>query len=351
MFDAPAIDTTQTTATALDPAAALSSRKPVLPRGYLALWVGLTCVAGLYLTQVSLRIIDMPKMVANGEATPVVDPAAALQAEVATLRHNLSDFQRDVGRVRGDLETRKQDAGVIASLSAIEERMSMTTGIALAKSAAAPVSAAQAPAPIPAAPEAAAKVAATPDAAPAPVEPRLISLAPPALDKLMAPIETGSIPAAAGAAGKMSGQLPKAAGSAQAPVAPGIAHPTVTAAANAVATAPTALQATPATPQATPIGFGPAVVKAEPKPFAVQLASGTSIDDIRYNWSILSTQHADALAKLSPRFTATGTEAAGQTYDLIAGPVKTAADAKKICKTLATRGMDCKVAPYEGEAF
>ena len=287
----------------------------------------------------------MPKMVANDEATPVADPAAALQAEVATLRHNLSDFQRDVGRVRGDLETRKQDAGVIASLSAIEERMSMTTGIALAKSATAPVSAAQAPAPVPAAPEAAAKVAAAPEAAPAPVEPRMISLAPPALDKLMAPIETGSIPAAAGAAGKMSGQLPKvAAGSAQAPVAPGFAHPTVTAAANAVAPAPAA-------PQVTPIGFGPAVVKAEPKPFAVQLGSGTSIDDIRYNWSILSTQHADALAKLSPRFTATGTEAAGQTYDLIAGPVKTAADAKKICKTLATRGMDCKVAPYEGEAF
>ncbi|MEQ1695696.1 MAG: SPOR domain-containing protein [Hyphomicrobiaceae bacterium] len=337
MFDAPAIDSTQT------PATALGSSKPALPRGYLALWAGLTCVAGAYLTQVSLHVINMPKFVADGPITPVAVPNAALQAELATLRHNLGDFQRDVGRVRAEMEVRKQDAGVIAGLSAIEERMSMTTGLALAKSGAAPVSVAQVVPEATVAVPAAVKVGGVQETAQGQAEPRAIKLAPPALEKMVTPIETGSIPAAAGAAGKMAGQLPKAiAGSAQVPATPGQVHPAVTAAA-------TAQQA--AAPALTPIGFGPAVVKAEAKPFAVQLGSGSSLDDIRYNWSILSTQHADTLAKLAPRVTSTGTVAAGQTYDLIAGPVKTAADAKKICKTLATRGMDCKVTPYEGEAF
>lgn len=350
MFDAPAIDAMPPQ---LDAAKAHTSRSSALPRSYLALWAGLTGVAGLYLAQVSVSVIDMPKMMAGAE-TAAANPSAALQAEIATLRHNLGDYQRDLGRVRADLEAHKQDAGVIASVAALEERMSMTTGLALAKREVAPVSLAQAPAPVAAvveaAPSPAIKVAAVPEAgpSPAPVEPRVISLAPPALDKLMAPIETGSIPAAAAAAGKMSGQLPKVAtGAMVTPATPGIAHPVLTAAANAAAAAPLALPST----QAAPIGFGPALVKPEPKPFAVHLASGASVDDIRYNWSILSAQHADALSKLTPRFTSTGTQAAGKTFDLIAGPVKTAADAKKICKTLATRGMDCKVSPYEGDAF
>lgn len=105
------------------------------------------------------------------------------------------------------------------------------------------------------------------------------------------------------------------------------------------------------TPAATAIAFGPPVVKTEPKPFAVQLASGTSIDEIRYSWSILSEQNVDSLGKLQPRYTATTSETAGPTFDLLAGPVKTAADAKRICKSLASRGIDCKVASYSGEAF
>lgn len=336
MFDAPAIDATQAS---LGAAKAHASRASTLPRSYLALWAGLTGVAGLYLAQVSLSVIDMPKTMAGTE-TAAASPNAALQAEIATLRNNLGDFQRDLGRVRADLEAHKQDASVLASVAALEERMSMTTGLAVAKREVATVNVAQAQ-------ETVAKGAeAAPEAAPAPVEPRVISLAPPALDKLMAPIETGSLPAAG--AGKMSGQLPKAAsGTMVPPAAPGVAHPVVTAAANAAAAA----AVPPSAPQAAQIGFGPAIVKPEPKPYAVQLASGASIDDIRYNWSILSTQHADALAKLTPRFTSTGTDAAGKTFDLIAGPVKTAADAKKICKTLATRGMDCKVSAYEGDAF
>ena len=93
------------------------------------------------------------------------------------------------------------------------------------------------------------------------------------------------------------------------------------------------------------------MVKAAPKPFGVQLGSGPSLDAIRLNWSLLSEQHGDALGRLQPHFTATGTPAAGQTFDLVAGPIKSVADAKKICKALAARGTDCKVTSSLGETF
>ena len=52
MFDAPAIDTTQAAEHRL------GSRKPAVPRGYLALWAGLMSVATVYIVQVSLG--DLP---------------------------------------------------------------------------------------------------------------------------------------------------------------------------------------------------------------------------------------------------------------------------------------------------
>ena len=356
MFDAPATDLSTT------PASERTATPGRLPRAYVAAWAGLTCLAGLYITQVALESTNLPRLIAT---TPTPDQTAApgQQAELATLRQNLTEFQREIGRMRADLEVHKSDPSAIASLSALEERMSMTTGIAIAKAPALapePAVAANSPAQPnavsstaaleawtgkpaiapeikseikPAAPTVAeAKPA---DVKPAPVEPRMISLAPPAFDKMTAPIETGSIAGQPANPSKMSGQLPKAAAGAaqqaavQAPPAAAVAQPS----------------------PAAPIAFGPAVVKPEPKPFAVQLASGTSIDEIRYSWSILSEQHPENLGKLQPRYNSTTSETAGTTFDLLAGPVKTAADAKRICKALAGRGIDCKVASYGGEAF
>lgn len=342
MFDAPAIELSST------PAVSRTGNGNGLPRGYVAVWAVMTGIAGLYITQISLESVNLPQLIANGAAPAAADPEAsrAREAELVTLRHSLTEFQRDVSRVRVETETRKLDAGLVATLSALEERMSMTTGIAVAKvsqpavpAAETPVASGQ-PLQTPAVSSAAALEAWTgkPAAAPAP-EPRVMALAPPALDELTAPIETGSIaPPAPVAPAKMNGQLPKAApAQLQAAVQPLTAPP------------PAGTQTAPAA--ASPISFGPALVKAEPKPFAVQLASGASVDDIRYSWSVLSQQNAENLGKLQPRYTSTVSDTAGPTYDLIAGPVKTAADAKRICKSLAARGIDCKVTPYGGEAF
>jgi len=348
MFDVPATELSSTAASSQ------TARAGGLPRGYVAAWAGLTCLAGLYIAQVALQTASITTMMGSAAVAPPQQAEPSLQAELATLRHSLAEYQRNVGRLRSDLETRLPDAGTVASLSALEERMSMTTGLAVSK--APPPSIPAPPSPqephvpaiasaphVPIVTSAAALEAWTGKAPASATVPRPLTL-----EKLAPPIETGSIAATSPAItvqpGKMSGQLPKAnppqqTAAIQAPSVIAVAPPTI----------PTPMNAS--TPAATAIAFGPPVVKTEPKPFAVQLASGTSIDEIRYSWSILSEQNVDSLGKLQPRYTATTSETAGPTFDLLAGPVKTAADAKRICKSLASRGIDCKVASYSGEAF
>ena len=360
MFEAPTPDASRSTHLAR-PQLARPKRKSILPRGYLAFWSALACVASAYVIEVSLETIDLPRLLAHvpKPAAPSVATDAAIR-EANRLRETLAEFQHDLGQARTELAARIQDPSAIASLAAIEERMSITTGVPLAPPATAPVTAANPPEPAPttvalapvAAPARPAEAATAPVAAAVPViveapapanpPPHPIALAPPMLEQLVTPIETGSITPPA----KLGGHAPKAApGVAAAQPAP---QPVIDAAQLA-----TSAIATPATePQpAEPILFGPAIVKPAPKPFAVQLASGPTLDAIRLSWSMLSEQHAAALGKLQPHFTSTGTPATGQIFDLIAGPVKSAADAKKLCKALATRGTDCKVAPYAGEAL
>ena len=316
-------------------ASTLKSKSRV-SHGYLAAWAAIGCISALYIGQVAWTSVDRR---APGVASDIGGSAAS---EAKRLRQTLVELQRDLSRVRTDLVNAGFDAAVVATVAAIEERTSMVTGLAVTKiepkaSPAAVVVATRpavpqpAPQPEPANPIVAAALSTTPattttSATSPQAELTPITLAPQGLDKLMAPIETGSL---APATVKASAQPKTAAGTA----------------------APALATAGAAAAQATPIAFGPAVVKTAPKPFAVQLASGSTLDAIKLSWSLLAEQHADTLHALQPRYTASGTEQAGQTFDLVAGPVKTAADAKRICKALAARGTDCKVAPFAGEAL
>lgn len=102
---------------------------------------------------------------------------------------------------------------------------------------------------------------------------------------------------------------------------------------------------------AAPIAFGPAVVKTAPKPIGIQLGSGDTIDSLRLNWSLLSDRHAGSLKNLEPRYT-TGVDENGLTYDLLAGPVKSTAEAKRLCKDLAAKAVPCKIVDdFKGEAL
>jgi len=98
------------------------------------------------------------------------------------------------------------------------------------------------------------------------------------------------------------------------------------------------------------ISFGPAVVKPAPKPIGIQIATDSSVDGLRVTWSTLSQTHADQLGTLIAHYADLGT-AANPSYGLIAGPIKSKADAKKICKELAAQSVSCKVSDFKGSVL
>lgn len=104
-----------------------------------------------------------------------------------------------------------------------------------------------------------------------------------------------------------------------------------------------ALTATsPAVPPAEVPAFSAPVVKAAPKSVGLQIATGSSLDSLRLSWNLLSETHADNLKNLEPRYS-TSVDGSGLVYNLTAGPVKSEADAKKMCKDLAAKAIPCKV--------
>jgi hypothetical protein len=105
----------------------------------------------------------------------------------------------------------------------------------------------------------------------------------------------------------------------------------------------------PAAPAAQPITFGPATVKPAPAQYAIEIAEGTSMDALRLSWSLMSDKHAATLGKLEPRFLPGSVSADGQNYALIAGPIKSAAEASKICKALEAKSNPCRVSVFEGD--
>jgi hypothetical protein len=101
--------------------------------------------------------------------------------------------------------------------------------------------------------------------------------------------------------------------------------------------------------QAEPPPFSAPVVTPSAKPVGVQIASGSSIDSLRLSWSLLSETHADKLKTLEPRYSLSVDNGA-VVYNLLAGPVKSEAEAKKMCKALAAKAVPCKVVGEFGGA-
>jgi hypothetical protein len=97
-----------------------------------------------------------------------------------------------------------------------------------------------------------------------------------------------------------------------------------------------------------PISFGPAVVKPASKPVGIQIATDPSVDGLRVTWGALSQIHPEELGSLKARYADIGT-ASNPNFGLIAGPVKSKAEAKKLCKALAAQNISCKISDYRGE--
>jgi hypothetical protein len=241
-----------------------------------------------------------------GDLTPVAGRADSqradtevamtnLSVDVAGMHSSIAKLQLDVAAVKSDVQSQAGQTQLLGTqLSALEDKIRLGQT---------PVAAAVEPATPPAAEAAPQDLAVAPPATstkPAAKSAKIINKAQPQ----SAQIVTGSVDSSTGAsqATKASGEV---------------------------------------------ISFGPAIVKPAGKPIGIQIGSGPSIDGLRSSWSQLADR-SDKLKKLKARYTDSG-DAVNPNFNLIAGPLKSRAEAARICKELAVQQVSCKVGEFKGE--
>lgn len=145
---------------------------------------------------------------------------------------------------------------------------------------------------------------------------------------------------------------------AKAPKADPAAQPQATAAAANKAQSKLETGSVAASASKTPLTFGPAVVTpakatapaAPGKALGVQIASGDSVDSLRLSWTLMLERHGDSLRSLQPRYTV-GSDGANKTYDLVVGPLNSAAEANRLCRELAAQATPCSISVYSGDVL
>ena len=117
---------------------------------------------------------------------------------------------------------------------------------------------------------------------------------------------------------------------------------------------PPPAQGVPAPPAATQaaVSFGPGTIKAAPAaatgPVGVEIANGPSLDALRLNWSLLAERHSSQLKNLEARYLSAGE---GQPYQLLAGPITSQDEAKRVCAQLQAKRVACRVTGFGGNAL
>lgn len=301
---------------------------------YVVAWAVIGLLAAAYLTVLAVR----PELVS--EHLPAFRPGepegnqgqramSKALAEVQGLRQSVSQVQLDVAKIKAEVSTHQERSTAIASrLATLEDKVSVGPWQAFAGSARNAGQAASAPEPSgQAAASAPASAAATgPAPAPAAAPAEKAATAKPAAKG--AKLETGSLAAAAAA--------PKVINAPDSPPAAKSER------SNAVGEREAAEL----------ISFGPAVVKPAAEPLGLRIASSTSLDALRLSWSLLADSHAQQLRNLEPRYVSRVADGNGDpSFELVAGPVRTPAEASRICKALAARGVACQVGTFGGAAL
>lgn len=306
-------------------------RRPAGPSPfYVGTWMVLASAALAYLALAATRpeaLTDYASLARRGEATQVaatsVSPQPAQEAENQSLRETVQRLQTEVTRLSTNVIASEERAAQLSEKLASLQGKAGDGKTTTAESPAAALAGKFADAkPVEAKPTEAkrAVVAAAKPTAPEPAAPaapaaakdvKILNTQPATTTPAAAPIETGSI---------------------QAPTPAAVAAPAAPAA-------------------AAPITFGAPVVTPAPRNLGLQIASGASVDSLRLSWSLLSEKHADSLKSLEPRYVTGGDEGDQQSFDLVAGPIKSEAQAKKVCKTLQARGVACRIGNFEGNAL
>ncbi len=105
---------------------------------------------------------------------------------------------------------------------------------------------------------------------------------------------------------------------------------------------PKAIRKTAAKPKATKVS------KAPTKTFGIEIAAGQSLDALRLRWLELKARNAGSLKGMSPRYVLTN-QTSGDPLRLVAGPVRGADRAKRICATIKASGGACRMTGYRGD--
>lgn len=297
----------------LEPAAAASGS----PLRYLAVWATMACLGASYLAAVSIRpaFLDGYLPVSNGGSSEAV---ARNAAEIVNAREGIMQLQTDMRQVQKDLG------------HTVESTQSLTERVAALEQKAAPAQATtgepQRVGAVEPAPSGDIEFPSTQMAAPAEPAPPPKQTAAKQQPKIInAPLETGSL---------TDGEAPAPAAKA----APAKAKP--------VAAAPK--EAAPKEKAEAAVG-----TFSEPKvtkPVGIKLATGGSVDNLRVSWGVLAERHGQELSALQPRYY-NNVDGSGITYELVAGPFKNTAEAKRVCQQLKAQAVDCQVSTFGGNAL
>lgn len=270
--------------------------------------------------------------------------AARLAADLNAVKDSVAKIQLDLAKVKTDVASQGTETkSVSAQVTALEQRVASGSTIVKGEtppaSAPQPATGRQALAPSSAAP--------VTGPAAAPVAALAASAAPLAIVTPQLPaaqIDGAQIPAT-----QIQAALAAPAAPAQAVRAAKVINGEAAARTTANSLETGSLNAAAKAP-ADAISFGPAVVKAAPQPMGIKISSGELADSLRLSWSLLAEKHGDTLKGLEPRYVSGG-DALNPNFDLVAGPLKSKAEAAKVCKALAAKGVPCTVGAFTGEAL
>ncbi len=95
----------------------------------------------------------------------------------------------------------------------------------------------------------------------------------------------------------------------------------------------------PAALTAQPVASGP--------PRAVHLTAGPSLDALRLSWQLLLERHKPVLKSLEPRYIENKDDPS--VVQLIAGPIATELDARRVCDRLKAKRVACEVVIHAGQ--
>jgi hypothetical protein len=92
----------------------------------------------------------------------------------------------------------------------------------------------------------------------------------------------------------------------------------------------------------------PAAKPAAKGEFAIDLGGAASVEALRGLWASLNASHGPLLAGLQPRVTEHPKLPTGFTYRLVAGPLRTAEEAKQLCARFPALRTGCHAAKFGG---